>query len=428
MSLRTYVETLVVKDKICFKYNENVRIEWDKRYFYLNGNSFPTGLAGYGQILQADASVTGLLTWADLPSNGATGLQGATGLHGATGSVGERGFTGGQGVTGLHGITGAQGHTGLQGATGSVGEQGVTGTVSAAMSTDASDIMYYTNGYTGTHLIAQQYVLLPESARVFCEFSGRGRSNPYVNISSYIFSDINGVTGPNLRLVSAKNSETFAIYSECQISTTSTGACTGVVSLYCDIDEGGAGITGVYQIHLGCAALIGGHGDQGFTGVHGVTGLRGQTGAQGVTGLSLGSTGIQGFTGIQGASGVAGPALGSTGAINVNIGSDQYISPGTKAYVTMPFVARFYRWKVLNGATGSISYDVYKSDYTNFPPGVSGSMHIGATGPYSYRQIKNTDTLTNWASPTCAAGDILRVVVTSCTGLQLSTLSMEYSA
>jgi hypothetical protein len=74
MSLKTYTERLMVKDRIQYTYNDSIRIEFDRDYLSINGNAFPTGLAGMGQTLTASTAFTGVLEWATPAPQGATGV------------------------------------------------------------------------------------------------------------------------------------------------------------------------------------------------------------------------------------------------------------------------------------------------------------------------------------------------------------------
>ena len=62
MSIRTYTDIVMLKNKIQYVYNDKIRIEFDGDFMYLNGNSMPTGIAPSGTVLTA-LSATGMLEW-----------------------------------------------------------------------------------------------------------------------------------------------------------------------------------------------------------------------------------------------------------------------------------------------------------------------------------------------------------------------------
>jgi len=53
MSIRTYTDIVMLKNKIQYVYNDKIRIEFDGDFMYLNGNSMPTGIAPSGTVLTA---------------------------------------------------------------------------------------------------------------------------------------------------------------------------------------------------------------------------------------------------------------------------------------------------------------------------------------------------------------------------------------
>jgi hypothetical protein len=78
-------------------------------------------------------------------------------------------------------------------------------------------------------------------------------------------------------------------------------------------------------------------------------------------------------------------------------------------------------WTIVSSQTGSIVVDVWKSNYSSFPP---TSSIAGTEKPTLSSQNKNQDlTLTTWTT-TINADDIIRFNVDSCTGIQKVTLSI----
>jgi hypothetical protein len=148
------------------------------------------------------------------------------------------------------------------------------------------------------------------------------------------------------------------------------------------------------------------------------------TGSQGITGA-----GSQGFTGIQGVTGVSPPAVsvGATGLLNIIIdGGGEAISAGIKGDLSLPFDFYIDSWKIYAKETGSILFDIWKSNYSDFPPTSFNAMHVGATGPNIVAGIKNTATTSDWGSPTGAAQDVLRINVDSVSTVQLVSLMLNY--
>ena len=146
MSNKLFTDILMVTDRVQNAYNKNVRAEFHSDYMDLNGNSFPTGIAGPGTVLTT-LGETGMLSWETPTPQGDTGLPGPTGIQGAIGNTGAQG----KGETGL-------GYTGLQGSTGVQGIQGVTGL-------NLSDMLVVQHGFTG--IVAWTGLqMLPGSATV----------------------------------------------------------------------------------------------------------------------------------------------------------------------------------------------------------------------------------------------------------------------
>lgn len=203
-------------------------------------------------------------------------------------------------------------------------------------------------------------------------------------------------------------------------------------------ETGARGFTG-----LGVTGLQGETGAEGPTGFQGVTGPtgKGETGLQGVTGI-YGDTGIQGETGakgdtgskgdvgLKGDTGAQGPSL-ETGVINLSIdGGNNEITTGVKTDISLPYDIQLYQWRVLNssGVTGSISFGLWESTYSNFPPTAADAMHVGSTGPYVKDiEIKREDSdLSDWGAPTGSAGSIIRVNVIEIDSITKASLSLFY--
>lgn len=119
--------------------------------------------------------------------------------------------------------------------------------------------------------------------------------------------------------------------------------------------------------------------------------------------------------------------MGATGMVSMVIdGGGAPISTGPKGDVTLPYRMRLNSWQVLTKETGSISIGIWKSTYTDYPPTMTGAIHIGSTGPYVGNGIKNQGTTTNWITPTGAVGDILRINVDSATTVTQASVSLNF--
>jgi len=460
MSNKLFTDILMVTDRVQNAYNKNVRTEYDSDYLVVNGNSFPTGIAGPGTVLTT-LGETGMLSWETPTPQGDTGLQGVTGLEGVTGAyggppgetgvqgiTGAQGYTGLQGATGLKGDTGAQGYTGLQGATGVQGLQGVTGL-------NLSDMLVVQNGFTGYVAWtgpkalpgSETIITLTKSSRVMsifqCDQEVKDWPLTTECIVCYMFNGVTGIVGGGgSRAV--ERSETYVspmlsagsytgyaltLYDKLAFPLAFTGFIDdGKITLIA-LDAGGtvgstgsAGVTGAYG---GPAGATGVQGAQGVTGVRGVTGIQGQTGSQGQTGLQ-GTTGVQGVTGPQGLTGLQGITgmAGATGALHIILdGGDSWISTGVKADLVIPYGVSIGDYYVLNDAAGSIRASLWKDTYANFPP---TSADVIGTAVCTLAN-KATSSTSGWTGTTLNANDIVRINVDSVTGLQLSSLTFRYS-
>lgn len=127
---------------------------------------------------------------------------------------------------------------------------------------------------------------------------------------------------------------------------------------------------------------------------------------------TLGARGAQGLTG----TGV------TTRVINIVIDNDgSLITSGVKGEVIVDFPGTISSWTILGNASGSITVDVAKATYANFPTFTLS----GGTSPFLSSSQKNTSGL-NWSGfTTVAAGDILRFTVSgTITGVTRVTVAL----
>ena len=124
---------------------------------------------------------------------------------------------------------------------------------------------------------------------------------------------------------------------------------------------------------------------------NGLTGIQGPTGLQGT-----------GFTGLQGTTGLK----ASTGSYNFSISSPIGSVPtGIMGQAVLDSNTAFNTWTVLVDSSSTVTLDVLKSTYANYP---STTSMCGSTGIFISASVKNTGTTGYWtAGITGASGDIL---------------------
>lgn len=104
-------------------------------------------------------------------------------------------------------------------------------------------------------------------------------------------------------------------------------------------------------------------------------------------------------------------------AFGISIASTSGLSTGLKAYVRIPLACTITKGTVLSMDTtataGSISVDLWKDTYANYPPTSSDSIVASAPLALSSSQSKSEDsTLTGWTK-SVSAGDIVGFNVTA---------------
>jgi hypothetical protein len=112
------------------------------------------------------------------------------------------------------------------------------------------------------------------------------------------------------------------------------------------------------------------------------------------------------------------PGAGLTQTVNVIIdGAGAVIATGVKGDVQLDFAGTITKWALLADQSGSITVNVWRDSYANFPPTVAdviGSPAIaGAT--------KAQSGAVSWAF---SAGDILRFQVSAAATIQRATLAL----
>lgn len=114
----------------------------------------------------------------------------------------------------------------------------------------------------------------------------------------------------------------------------------------------------------------------------------------------------------------------ATSAVTVVFdGGDADIAAGIKTDIVMPFSCVIQEVTVLSSQEGSIVIDIWKDSYSNFPPTEADSITASAKPTISSSNKSKDSTLSGWTK-TLSGGDILRVVVDSCTGIRNCMLSL----
>ena len=141
---------------------------------------------------------------------------------------------------------------------------------------------------------------------------------------------------------------------------------------------------------------------------------------------SSGSTGPTGPTGPTGAgsTGPTGPGSSSkTFGITID-GGGAPIGTGPKGDIVIPYGMTITSWTLVADTTGSIVIDVWKDNYSTYPPTVADSI-AGSEKPTLSSQIKNQDlALTTWTTA-ITAGNIIRFNVDSASTVTRATLSIQ---
>jgi hypothetical protein len=115
--------------------------------------------------------------------------------------------------------------------------------------------------------------------------------------------------------------------------------------------------------------------------------------------------------------------VSNTRTINYIIdGGGAAITTGSKGYVVIDFPCVVNSWTIVGDQSGSISVDVKRATYANFPTTTSIS---GTEKPTLSSAQKNQDlTLSTWTT-TIAAGDILEFVVDSASTVEVVTVAIK---
>ena len=105
-------------------------------------------------------------------------------------------------------------------------------------------------------------------------------------------------------------------------------------------------------------------------------------------------------------------------------GGGAEIADGISGWVEIPFACTILQCTLLADQTGSITIDIWKDTYANYPPDNADTI-TGANEPAIAAGIKDQDsTLTDWTT-SVSAGDILYFNVDSCTTIEKCLVSLK---
>lgn len=104
-------------------------------------------------------------------------------------------------------------------------------------------------------------------------------------------------------------------------------------------------------------------------------------------------------------------------------GGDAAITTGIKGDLEIPFACTIISARLFADQIGSIVIDIWKDNYTNFPPTGADSITASAKPTLSSAQKSQDTTLTGWTTA-LTAGDILRFNVDSVNTVRRVTLSL----
>lgn len=100
------------------------------------------------------------------------------------------------------------------------------------------------------------------------------------------------------------------------------------------------------------------------------------------------------------------------------------VTPGFKGDLPIPFACTITGWTLVASGVGSLEVDIRRTSFDDFPP-VEGDSITGSAPPTLDSEDKaKSDVLTGW-SEDLNAGDILRMVVVSASGVLSATLMLK---
>ena len=121
-------------------------------------------------------------------------------------------------------------------------------------------------------------------------------------------------------------------------------------------------------------------------------------------GLSASTISATTFTGVKRSIGLLLDGMGST------------ISVATQYDVIVPYNMIIQSWNMISDLSGNTTIDIWKNTFANYPPTSANTITASAKPNISASTKNQSSTLTGW-NTTVSAGDIIRFIVDSCTGM-----------
>lgn len=106
------------------------------------------------------------------------------------------------------------------------------------------------------------------------------------------------------------------------------------------------------------------------------------------------------------------------GANAIDIGTER------DQWIECNFDGTIEGWSLLGDVSGSLTVDIWKDTYANYPPVVGDSITASATPALSSQQKNQSSTLTGWTT-TITRGDVLKFHVSGATTVKAATLSLR---
>lgn len=104
-------------------------------------------------------------------------------------------------------------------------------------------------------------------------------------------------------------------------------------------------------------------------------------------------------------------------------GGGSAIAANSTTWAQVPYSGTIVSWTLLADVSGSITLDVWKDTYTNYPPTVADTITASAKPLISSATKNTSSTLTGWTT-TVTAGDVLKFNVDSCTTITKCVLEL----
>ena len=125
------------------------------------------------------------------------------------------------------------------------------------------------------------------------------------------------------------------------------------------------------------------------------------------------------------AEGPAGPMPTVPAAVSYVVdGCDIIITPGLKGSISLPFNATINSWTLVASPAGSITMDIWKTDFTGFPSN-SGNSITGSAKPSILNGLKASSSSLDAWNTAITAGDILTFNVDYAVAVTLASLTLK---